>query len=86
MPANLEDSKKSQVTEQTFTKKHSGMYSKQEKSKSSISKSFNQNMTSNEFQEKSDEFEEDKVQDEVYYFINNISYSCRMNKKLRKVV
>lgn len=68
MPENLEDSKKSQATE-TFTKKHSGMYSKQDKSKSSISKSFNQNMASHEFQEKGDEFEEDKAEDEVYNFI-----------------
>jgi len=61
MPANLEEPKKAQANEQySIRKGASAMFSKQDRSKSSISKSFNQNMTSQDSPHKESEFEDEK--------------------------
>lgn len=72
MPSNLEGSKKGQTSDQTSTKKVSMMYSKQDNSKSSISKSFNKNMPSYDSPPKESEFEEEKTHDEVNYHVFSI--------------
>jgi len=68
MPANLEEPKKTQINEQySIRKGASTMLSKQDRTKSSISKSFGQNMTSQDSPHREDEFEDEKIEDDVNY-------------------
>ena len=84
MPANLEEPKKTQANEQySIRKGASAMFSKQDRSKSSISKSFNQNMTSQDSPHKESEFEDEKIEDDVnLLFISSLTPK-RKHKKLK---
>ncbi len=67
MPAEFEDNKKLQTNnEQSFSKKLSMMHSKEDRSKSSISKSFQHHTMSKEIHQRDDEYEDEKIQEEVY--------------------